>query len=151
VSARRRLSLVATAVAAVLLGTGAVAHAHTTMAGSNPAADARLDQSPSRVVVSYSDPLGAASTGEVRAGGRDLAGPVRLDPQDARRLIIPLTGRAVGPHRVSWVVVAADGHSMGGELSFVVRPAPLVVAAHRIGRQLAASAAVIREGLPAPS
>lgn len=131
--------------AAVALCGAATASAHTGIAASAPAGGAVLERSPEQVVVRFAEALGDARDAEVRAGGRDLAGPARLDPGDRRRLIVPLEAAATGPHRVSWVVVAADGHPISGELSFTVRPAPLAGASQRIGREAVATARAVMD------
>ncbi len=128
-----RAALTTAASAAVVLICAATALGHSSLAGTTPTSGAQLSAAPGRVVVAYADPLGAVKAAEVRVGGRDVAGAPHLDPGDRRRLIIPLTERVTGEHRVSWIVVASDGHPMSGELSFTVRAGASLQAIHRVG------------------
>ena len=132
---RRGAVAIAAVTAAIALSCVATAAGHSSLSGTTPASGAQLSVAPARVVVTYADPLGAVTAAEVRAGGRDLAGAPRLDPDDRRRLVIPLTGAATGPHRVSWIVVASDGHPMSGELSFSVRGVSPLSVIHRVGAE----------------
>jgi copper resistance protein C len=118
---------------------------HASVVETRPAAGAVLERSPQRVVVVYSEALGAVDEAGVRAGGREIAGAPRLDRSDRRRLIIPLGAAAPGPHRAWWVVVAADGHPQRGELAFSVRADPVLARIHALGARLVATARVIEQ------
>jgi hypothetical protein len=92
------------------------------------------------VRVTYAAPLASVSRAVVRLGGENVAGAPRLDPRDARRVVIPLRSSAPGRYRVSWVVVGQDGHALAGQTSFRVRALPLVVALRGMHASLTATA-----------
>lgn len=103
-----------------------------------------LGAAPAQVRVIYGAPLSSVTSAGARVGSRDLAGEPRIDPADARRLLIPLREGAPGAYRVSWVVVGADGHALSGRTSFRVRVPAEVTAVHRVGARVAAAARVLR-------
>ncbi|MGD9573054.1 MAG: copper resistance protein CopC [Thermoleophilia bacterium] len=136
--------LAAIAAAAALLAAAPAALAHTDVAATSPRQGATVPVAPARVVVTYGDVLGSATTATVTVAGRDVAGPPRLDPRDARRLIVPLRSRPAGGYVVRWEVVGADGHALPGALSFTARADVSAAPLHRVGTALIATAATLR-------
>jgi methionine-rich copper-binding protein CopC len=145
---RRSRPLAAAALAAAL-ATAPPALAHSDVVATSPRDGAVLAQPPQRVVVTYGDVLGAATSARVVAGGRDIAGTPRLDPRDARRLVVPLGAAASGAHRVEWEVVGADGHTLTGAIAFRVRGADGAQALTRVGARLIAASEAVMGALPA--
>lgn len=96
------------------------------------------------MVVTYEQALGASTSAQVVVGGRNVAGAPRLDPADARRLIVPITAAAPGVHRVAWEVVGSDGHTLAGGIAFRVSGGPEVVALRRVGVRLIGAATALR-------
>jgi CopC domain len=101
------------------------------------------------VTVTYAAPLAAAGAARVVAGGRDVAGTARLDPGDARRLVIPLTAAGPLAYRATWTAIGADGHSLAGATSFTVRAPPAVAAAHRLALRLREAATRVGQAVSA--
>lgn len=129
----------------VLCATAAPAVAHTSLIGTSPAADARLASAPAVVRVTYGAPLASVSTATVRLGAANVAGRARLDPNDARQVLIPLRSAAPGRYRVGWIVVGQDGHQLAGKTSFRVRARPIAVALRGMQRSLAAAARALED------
>ena len=116
---KRRLTcaLVAAALAGVLAGAAA---AHPRLAGTAPAAGARLDQAPRTVVIrlsEHSEPVGdgISVTGP---DGREVAhGPVVVGPSSLTRAI---DARQHGSYVVEWLAVGSDSHPARGAFFFSV-------------------------------
>jgi len=151
---RGALALVALVVAVA----APVATGHTSTVATDPAPGASLPAAPQRIVVTHGQPVGAAGRARVTVDGTDVAGPARLDPADARRLVIPLTAGPAGRYRARWQVTAADGHSLAGELTFTVRATPPGRVAARAGTRITAAIDRLLAGVravagtgPAPS
>lgn len=134
---RRALAALAAAVACAALAVPALGH--TEVAATSPRDGARLAAAPARIVVTYASPLGAAREAVVRGPGPAAAGPARLDPGDARRLVIPLRSGAPGPYEASWTVLGADGHQLAGALAFTVR-GDVLPEVERLGALIVATA-----------
>jgi len=130
---RRVLTLLVAAIACGLAG-GIVAtphaDAHATVDAISPADDARLDSSPSRVSVTFSEPvqlLSGADLGVVDAQGESVTtGPGRTLPDAADRVEVPLQrGLPSGTYTIRWRVVSADGHIVPGATVFAVGDVPI--------------------------
>ena len=98
----------------------AVALGHTDVTGTTPADGATVERTPSAVVVEWSAPPARLDAASVTVAGTDVSGSARIDPEDARRLVIPIQGSAPGSYEAEWQVTAADGHRMVGSMSFTV-------------------------------
>ncbi|HZB50798.1 MAG TPA: FixH family protein [Mycobacteriales bacterium] len=131
-SVRRRAAALLALLAgwAVLAVAGAApALAHATLSSSDPADGSRLEAVPATVSVTFTEDITVGSGflkvvdgagREVSIGGLTSAGPtvsIRLQP-----------GLGDGSYIVSYRVVSADSHPIGGALSFVVGDGPLVAA-----------------------
>jgi methionine-rich copper-binding protein CopC len=148
-TARRRAATALTCLAA-LLAVSPSALGHSSIASTSPASGARLADPPAMVRVTYAQPLLSVESARVTVRGDSaLAAPPRLDPADARRLLVPVRPAGPGSYHVNWIVVAADGHPLSGELRFAVRPSPWVLALHRVGAALRHAVATILGALPA--
>jgi methionine-rich copper-binding protein CopC len=111
-------------LATIVVGT---ALGHTDVTGTAPANGERLDVAPKAVLVTMSSPPVRLDTATVTVGGSDVTGFARLDPEDARRLVIPIEGSTSGRYVAEWAMTAADGHRISGSASFtVVGQGPLV-------------------------
>ena len=139
----RRAALLLVAALAAMLATSAPALGHSDVTATSPRDGAVLAEPPGRVVVTYAYVLGAATSARVEVGGRDVAGAARLDPRDARRLVVPLAAAATGEHRVTWEVVGADGHTLTGAIAFRVRASADARLLSRVGARVIAAAAVL--------
>jgi copper transport protein len=109
---------------AVLAGPAAPASAHAVLVGSNPAANAIVNPAPTQVVLTFSEGVNPVK-GKVRVIAPDGS---RADTDEARpsgsQLIIPLkSGSAAGTYLVTYRVISADSHPIGGAYTFsVIRP-----------------------------
>jgi len=110
------------------------ASAHAAFLESTPGAGARVERSPGRIVLDFTEPLnrGLSRAALVPAGrGEPLA--ARLEPGGRGRLTLrPLAALATGAYRLEWHTVSTeDGHALEGSLSFGVR-APALAGGQQI-------------------
>lgn len=139
----------ALAAAAFLLAPAAGASAHSVVSSVRPADGAVLTTPPSAVVVTYAEPVLSVEGARAMVGGRDVAGPPRLAPGDARRLVIPVSGSTPGRYRVSWTVVGADAHPVSGMAAFRVRaPAGITRLIRTAGAEAVSTGRGVATGLP---
>lgn len=146
-----------TALALVMLALlllPALAGAHTDAAQTQPGEGAVLVSPPDRVVVTFAAPVArVAPAGITVDGAGDVAGETRIDPDDARRVLIDVDpaqtrGRG-GVYRAMWTITALDGHRQDGAVSFRVRGAestPGALPAGPAGRLVGAAAFVQPRG-----
>ena len=139
-----RRALLAAACLAAACAAASPAAGHSSVERVQPAQGAVLRAAPAQVRVTYGAPLASVASAGARVGSRDLAGDPRIDPADARRLVIPLREGVPGAYRVSWVVVGADGHALSGRTGFRVRVPAEVSAVHRVAARVAAAAEALR-------
>lgn len=117
-----RRSLLALVVMLMLgLATGP-AVGHTALVGSTPADGDVISMSSDRLTLVFAEDL-APEVGQVSIvapdGSGALVGPLRISGDTVQtRLDLSVPGR----HRVDFRVTAADGHPLGGSLTFRVRP-----------------------------
>jgi methionine-rich copper-binding protein CopC len=113
-------------VVAGLAASAAPASGHASYLGSDPAPGERLDRTPRRIVLRFTEPLNrslsAAALYDVASGRRIAA---RLTSPVATELAVFPIGRVSrAPYRVEWHSVSADdGHALEGSFSFGVRSA----------------------------
>jgi copper transport protein len=107
----------------VALVCAASAHGHAAYVGSEPAPGQRLERSPGRVVLVFTEPLNgrlARATVRPADGGAAIAASVR--PEGKRLVIVPARELDTGAYRVDWHTVSTeDGHALEGAFSFGVR------------------------------
>ena len=118
----RRLLALPVALLAVLAWV-ATAYGHAAYVGSEPAPGQRLERSPGRVVLVFTEPLNgrlARATLREADGGAAVAASVR--PEGRRLVIVPARELDTGAYRVDWHTVSTeDGHALEGAFSFGVR------------------------------
>ena len=116
------LCLCLSAVLAILPCPPALAHAR--LAGSDPAADATLNEVPAQVRLRFNEPVEAefSPVGVYDAGGdRVDEDDARVDPDDARVVLVGLRRDLPdGPYSVEWRVSSIDGHVIEGAYEFAV-------------------------------
>jgi copper transport protein len=98
---------------------GAEAFAHASLIRSEPTDRAVVAQAPSVLVLTFNEPVSPLVVRLVRPTGEatELKDVVANDA----RLTIPLPeGLTVGTYLLSWRVISADGHPVGGALTFSV-------------------------------
>ncbi len=119
---RRLLAL--PAVVAVSLAWAATAFGHAAYVGSEPAPGQRLEESPQRIVLVFTEPLNGRLAGAtLRPVGGGSPIPAALRVAERRRLVLtPARELATGAYRVDWHTVSSeDGHALEGAFSFGVR------------------------------
>ncbi|MEV8515135.1 copper resistance protein CopC [Dactylosporangium sp. NPDC051484] len=116
------LAVLATPLVAVLLwATPAQAHAY--VVSTDPANGSQLQTAPSAVRVTFDEPVTLPSAADAASaidedGRRVDTGQARLEP-GRRTLVIGLRGGLPhGVYIVSWSVVSADTHPIGGSIEF---------------------------------
>jgi copper transport protein len=123
---RRRAG--AALAAALLLASPGAARAHAGLVSSAPAAGDTLRQAPTRVVLRFTEPVDASSSGLVLLGSnlRITLAP-RRDPGDVTALVAALPPLGPGGYRVQWRTLSADGHPVYGSFVFFVAGAGAAV------------------------
>jgi copper resistance protein C len=100
------------------------AMAHARLTGSDPAADATLNEAPAQVRLRFNEPVEAefSPVGVYNAGGdRVDEDDARVDPDDARVVLVSLRRDLPdGPYSVEWRVTSIDGHVIEGTYEFAV-------------------------------
>ncbi|MEZ5079943.1 MAG: copper resistance protein CopC [Thermoleophilia bacterium] len=144
---RRPLIRACLLVLGATLATAAPALSHSEVEATRPIDGSTLTAIPSRVTVTYGAPLGGVREAHVAVGNRRLETTARIDPGDARRILIPILDGTTGAYVVEWVVLGSDGHPLEGSLRFQVRTPPLpIILAPVIGDLRRAAAALGRIG-----
>lgn len=123
-----RLVAILVAIVAVLAGTSA-AHAHASLIRSEPADGVVIAQPPAKVTLTFNEPVSPLALRLVAPGGAviDLK---EIEAGGATVAVALPTALARGTHLLSWRVISADGHPVGGALTFSVgQPsgAPVVI------------------------
>lgn len=118
VSVLIRIAFVWACMLAMLAWSGGVA-AHAALVSSSPAAGAVLDKAPEKVRLMFNEPVSVLVLRIIQPDGsvQDLSGfrslPAGLE------LDLPVLDQQ-GSYGLSWRVVSADGHPIGGTLAFSV-------------------------------
>ncbi len=121
---RRLLALPAVLLAALVWA--APAFGHAAFVGSDPTPGQRLESSPGRVVLTFTEPLNASlAEATLRPSGGGAAVPVTTRVEGGKRLIVtPRSPLDTGAYRVDWHTVSTeDGHALEGAFAFGVRAA----------------------------
>lgn len=104
----------------LVLLTGAPASAHASLLRTDPAQGAVLQKAPDQVVLTFNEPV-RLDTHFVRgftADGSDW--DVAAVAEDNRVVVTPNEDPGTGTVVITWKVVSADGHIVGGSLDFSV-------------------------------
>src|SRR4051794_27215469 len=103
----------------VLLGPAAPASAHAALVGSDPAANAIVPDAPNKVTLTFSESV-QLITGKLQVLAPDGSRADQGDPTaDGDSVTIPLrSGGGRGTYLVSFRVISADSHPIGGSISF---------------------------------
>ncbi|WP_085025889.1 copper resistance CopC/CopD family protein [Ensifer aridi] len=115
-----------------LLAQIGVALAHASLNSSEPADGAVVDTAPSVYALTFSEPVSPLSLKLVRPDGASI--PLdRFELKDRTVEIVAPTDLGRGTHVLSWRVISADGHPIGGSVVFSVGRAsaePALVSDH---------------------
>jgi copper transport protein len=120
-----RAALAAAALALALLALLPGAAAHSNLASSDPRAGARLDATPSMVMLTMTepvDPAGSRVTVTDTSGARVDLGDLRVEPGPRPVLHIHLRANLPGgAYTIAWEVLSGtDGHHTSGTVGFAV-------------------------------
>jgi copper transport protein len=123
-----RLTILFLTLVFSLLNLAGQAEAHAVLEKTTPAANSRMDASPSSVEVVFNEGLdsGGARLLVLDESSRNVAkgDPERFDQGKGLRIALPKLGE--GHYTVSYSVISADGHPVSGAYVFTVgNPAPL--------------------------
>ena len=94
------------------------AFAHASLIASDPANDAVLARAPAQLTLTFNEPVEPVNVRIVGAGGVSLVSGITRD--GARLVFNPPQTLQEGAYVVSWRVISADGHPVGGALTFFV-------------------------------
>ena len=115
------VSVLLSSVIAILL-TARESAAHAKLQTASPPANSQLDQSPSEIKLSFTEPIEVRlSKITVRSAKQSQAPSVSSVPGDRRSCIAGLTPLKAGAYVVDWQVVSSDGHATSGSYSFTIR------------------------------
>ena len=123
--------VVAVVAAVALFGAAApAASAHASLLSSSPPAGTRPATAPSRVVLTFSEPVQIVRGSDVSVvdgRGRSVGvGAPRTDPTDPRRVLVPLRSRLLpDSYTVRYRVISADSHEVDDALVFGLAQARL--------------------------
>lgn len=114
------IPFVGAALAALVLSLAGGALAHTMIRSTSIAEGARLEASPPSVTIRFEHAAGMSSVQLATATGERV--PLSYTPPRAMNdtFVIPLPGLEPDRYRLSWRVIADDGHVMAGVLNFTV-------------------------------
>jgi copper transport protein len=105
----------------VLLGPASPASAHAALVGSDPGNGTIVPDAPSRVTLTFSESVQLLS-GKIQVLGPDGSRADQGEPQqNGNTVTIPLrSGGGRGSYLVSYRVISADSHPVGGSVSYSV-------------------------------
>jgi len=123
-----RITSIVVAGTVLILATAGTAWAHVRPATTDPAPNARLDNSPARITITYDGALALTGSSMTLLDGGGNAVPT--SPQtltgDRQASISPTQALGPGPYTLDWISVdPQDGHSAQGFYTFVVNGGPV--------------------------
>jgi copper transport protein len=122
-STKRNAVLLAGLAAAWLVLACAPALAHANLVEASPPPGGKVSKPPERVELRFSEPVDAEfDPVVVRAAGgaRVNTHDARVDPEDARVVLVDLERAPKGSYTVKWRVTSIDGHVVEGRYDFAV-------------------------------
>ncbi|WP_447009791.1 copper resistance CopC family protein [Saccharothrix hoggarensis] len=121
-----RLALSALLATLVLLGAAPPASAHTELVSSDPANGASLPQRPTRLTLTFTEPVPAESATVTVTGPDGAAWPLGEVTAQGATLLVPLnqTGSPAGAYTVTWMVQSLDGDFVDGTFAFTLTAPP---------------------------
>jgi copper transport protein len=105
----------------VLLGPVAPAFAHAALVGSDPASDSIVPDAPNKITLTFSESI-QLIPGKIQVLGPDGSRADQGDPTvDGANVTIPLrSGGGRGTYLVSYRIISADTHPVGGSITYSV-------------------------------
>jgi copper transport protein len=101
------------------LASASAAHSHASLIRSEPAERAVVAEPPVALTLLFNEPVSSLTLKLARPGGEVIE--LRNVATDGSRLTVALpAGLTSGTHLLSWRVTSADGHPVGGSLTFSI-------------------------------
>ena len=123
----RRLGIVVLAAVAALGAVAPTAGAHAAFQDAAPEPGSRLESSPARIALAFTEPLDRRLTRATlvnATSGRPVPSAVTFEGRE-RLVLVPGGALRAAPYRVVWHTVSRlDGHALEGSVGFGVRSAP---------------------------
>lgn len=94
--------------------------AHAALVESEPARSAQLTDFPEQIVLIFNEPVSPLKISLLTPGGQTILLPDAEHDQASVFVALPDTLDERGGHVLSWRVVSADGHPVGGSLPFSI-------------------------------
>ncbi|MFI5493850.1 copper resistance CopC/CopD family protein [Actinoplanes sp. NPDC051859] len=117
----RAFILLVVALATLVLLPPAPANAHAALVGASPEPGSVIDTPPSEIVVRFTEPV-APVTARIQVlapDGKRITGTVSVNGPELR-IQVRRAGQPLGTYLVSYRVVSADSHPIGGAMTFSV-------------------------------
>jgi copper transport protein len=96
------------------------AHAHASLIRSEPPDRAVVAQAPTEIRLTFNEPVSPLVMRLVNPGGAIIELKA-TQSTDGETIVLPLpVGSSPGTHLLSWRVVSADGHPVGGSVTFSI-------------------------------
>ena len=114
----RRALLCAFVVGVLVLLTGAPASAHASLLSSDPEEGSVVAAVPDQLVLTFNEPVRLDQVQAFTPAGDDWS--VTAEAQDNRLVVVPQEDPGTGTVVVAWKVISADGHVVGGSLTFSI-------------------------------
>ena len=115
-----RRALCATIGAGLALAAAAPAVAHVELVGTSPRSGAVVPRLPNPVRITFGEPPLRVVGVTVTRAGTDHAVRARINPANARQVLVTTRNPRAGRYRVAWRVTAPDGDPQTGTFAFRV-------------------------------
>jgi methionine-rich copper-binding protein CopC len=116
---------VTVAIVTILGLLSGLAQAHAVLKKASPAAGAVLKQAPAEVRLTFNEtiePRFSQIDVATSKGGKVATGPLAVDPQDRKQILVSLPPLDPGRYKVKWRVLSVDSHKVQGEFTFEIKP-----------------------------
>ncbi|WP_214410697.1 copper resistance CopC family protein [Sphaerisporangium fuscum] len=120
---RRLLTVLLAACAALAVAAGP-AQAHNVLTGSDPKDGARLASVPSRVTLTFDQPVRADFAQVVLTGPDGVATKAEVEVAEEKVMATVPGASPAGSYLVGYQIVSNDGHPVSGQIRFTVGDAP---------------------------
>lgn len=114
----RVIAILIVLLLAALVGVGP-AHAHASLIQSEPANGIVVAQPPATLTLTFNEPVSPLAVRLVAPGGA-VTELKNIEARNATATVGLPPGLGRGTHLVSWRVISADGHPVGGALTFSI-------------------------------
>jgi copper resistance protein C len=117
-------AILRTLIAAAVLASSPLAHAHAYPQHQEPGAGATVPTSQKEVAIEFDDGLEPAfsSITVTNAQGKPVTSAKSVvDAADKKHMSVALNALTPGVYSVAWIAVAEDGHRTQGHYSFTVK------------------------------